>query len=128
MRKLLFACLLFSCSFSIAQLPEDALRYGYPLMGGTARNQAIGGAGGSLGGDLTSVYINPAGLGMYKNKEIVITPGYSFINNKYNYRSVDNKGNDNAFSYGTSGVVFGSINKENPGKSSAFSFSVNQLA
>jgi hypothetical protein len=128
MRKLLIVLLICPTSFLLGQLPDDALRYGYPLMSGTARSQAIGGAGGSLGGDLTAVYINPAGVGLYKNRELVITPGFDFINNKYNYRGVENKGSDNAFNYGTSGVVFGSINRNNPGKSSAFSFSINQLA
>ena len=48
MRKLFLALVLCPTTFLIAQLPEDALRYGYPLMGGTARNQAIGGAMVSL--------------------------------------------------------------------------------
>jgi hypothetical protein len=128
MRKLLILVLFCPTTFLLAQLPEDALRYGYPLMGGTARNQAIGGAGGSLGGDLTAANINPAGIGLYKNKELVITPGFNFLSNKYNYRGIANKGSDNAFNYGTSGVVFGNINRNNPGKSFAFSISINQLA
>ncbi len=112
----------------MAQLPEDALRYSFPLPGGTARNQAIGGAGASLGGDLTSAHINPAGIGLYKNKEFVISPGFNFLNNKYSYRGTSNNGKDNAFSYGTSGVVFGGIKQNNPTRSSAFSISINQLA
>ena len=128
MRKLFFALLLLPCSHLIAQLPEDALRYGYPLAGGTARNQAIGGAGGSLGGDITAANINPAGIGLYKNTEIVLSPGFNFINNKFNYRGTANKGKDNAFNYGTSGVVFGHVRNGNMGRSMAFSISVNQLA
>ncbi|CAN5768071.1 outer membrane protein transport protein [soil metagenome] len=128
MRKLFLALLLCPATFLIAQLPEDALRYGYPLTGGTARNQAIGGAGGSLGGDLTAANINPAGIGLYKNKEIVLSPGYNFISNKFNYRGTDNKGSDNAFNYGTSGFVFGSTARNDPSKSMAFSVSINQLA
>lgn len=128
MRKLIVVFLLFPSTLLIAQLPEDALRYGYPLSGGTARNQAIGGAGGSLGGDITAAYINPAGIGLYKNKELVISPGYNFMNNKFNYRGDNTSAKDNAFNYGTSGMVFGSLNRYNPRKSSAFSFSINQLA
>lgn len=128
MRKLLTLLLLSPVAFVSAQLPEDALRYAYPLMGGTARNQAIGGAGASLGGDITSAYINPAGIGMYKNKEIVLTPGFKFSNNKYDYLGANDKTSNNAFSYGTSGVVLGSVNRENPGKSFAFAIAVNQVA
>ena len=54
---------------------------------GTARNQAIGGAGVSLGGEFSSLFINPAGLGFYKTSEIVITPGYSLKNFKSTYKN-----------------------------------------
>jgi len=58
----------------------------------------------------------------------VITPGYNFYNNKFDYRNTEEKGKDNAFNYGTSGFVFGGVNRYDQSKSSAFSISVNQLA
>jgi hypothetical protein len=128
MRKLLIAALLMQGGSLLAQLPEDALRYGYPLMGGTARNQAIGGTGGSLGGDLTAAYINPAGIGLYKNKELVLSPSFSLLNNKFDYRNAQTTSSNNVVTYGTSGFVFGKLNKYDSEKSSAFSISINQLA
>lgn len=41
---------------------------------GTARSMAMGGAFTSLGADLSSMSINPAGLGMYRRGEVAITP------------------------------------------------------
>lgn len=41
---------------------------------GTARSMAMAGAFTSLGGDLSSMAINPAGLGMFRRGEISITP------------------------------------------------------
>ena len=41
---------------------------------GTARSMAMGGALTSLGGDMASMSINPAGLGMYRTNEITFTP------------------------------------------------------
>lgn len=41
---------------------------------GTARGMALGGAFTSLGGDMTSIAVNPAGLGMYQRNEITLTP------------------------------------------------------
>jgi hypothetical protein len=128
MQKLLLTALLMQCGTLFAQLPDDAIRYGYPLAGGTARNQAIGGAGGSLGGDITSAYINPAGIGLYKNKEFVLSPSFSLLNNKFNYRNAQTPSSDNGLTYGTSGFVFGKINKYEPDKSSAFAITINQLA
>lgn len=60
----------------LAQVPEDAIRYSFYPQNGTARNLAIGGAMGSLGGDINATFTNPAGLGFYKTGEFVITPGF----------------------------------------------------
>ena len=57
-----------------AQTPGDLLRlsqYDYSL--GTARSAAMGGAFVSLGADLASISINPAGLGMYRGSEVGIS-------------------------------------------------------
>ena len=50
----------------------DALRYSYPSISGSARIQAIGGTNISLGGDISSAFINPAGLGQFKTNEIIV--------------------------------------------------------
>ena len=70
---------------SIAQEPIDALRYSMMGHGGTARARAIGGALTSLGGDFSSVAVNPAGLALFKTSELVLTPSLSFNNTKINY-------------------------------------------
>lgn len=48
---------------------------------GTARILGMGGANVSLGGDLSSAYSNPAGLGMFNHSEFSITPGYTSFRN-----------------------------------------------
>jgi hypothetical protein len=128
MQKILLF-LFFIPVISQAQFPEDALRYGYPPMGGTARNIAIGGAMGSLGGDITAAHINPAGIGLYKNSEVVLSPGFQF--GKFNYDFLDGNASSkkSSFQYGTSGFVTGSLNaRYKKATSSAFSISVNQVA
>ena len=57
-----------------AQGISDALRYSQFQTQGTARAGAMGNAFGALGGDFTSVSINPAGLGVYRSNEFTITP------------------------------------------------------
>src|SRR6476661_7527438 len=71
----IMAIALLAVTHSYAQEPADALRYSWLTQNGTGRNQAIGGAGASLGGEFSSLFINPAGLGFYKTSEFVITPG-----------------------------------------------------
>jgi len=112
-----------------AQFPGDALRYGYPTMMGTARNQAIGGAMASLGGDITAAHINPAGIGLYKNAEFVLSPGFLFNSNKFNYLGNNTNASRSGFGLGTSGFVSGKNNQSyRKASSSAFSISINQTA
>jgi hypothetical protein len=129
MRKLLLLAIGF-CLFhhSFSQSPDDVVRNAWFVPNGTARSIAVGGAIGALGGDITSVYSNPAGLGFYKTREVVLSPSFIFNNNKSDFRGTSlNDVKKSGFQLGTSGVVFGGkINNEN--KSSAFAISVNQLA
>jgi hypothetical protein len=112
---------------TIAQLPEDALRFSWITSGGSARNQAIGGAMGSLGGDITATYVNPAGIGLYRTGEMVISPGFAMLKNKTNFRGTDAQDNKNSFNYGASGFVLGS-KRWGKWSSHAFSIAVNKTA
>jgi hypothetical protein len=51
-----------------AQYASDALRFSQQYYQGTARNMAVGSAFGALGSDLSSLAINPAGLGLFRNR------------------------------------------------------------
>jgi len=113
-----------------AQLPDDALRTAWYTFNGSARNMATGGVMGSLGGDITAAHVNPAGIGLFKTKEFVVSPGFNLNNNKFNFRGTDTTTAKNNFNYGIIGVVFGASNNPNESKwtSSAVSISINQLA
>ncbi|MEO6253787.1 MAG: hypothetical protein ABIO79_10795 [Ferruginibacter sp.] len=128
MKKYLLLIFLFSSAVIHAQVPEDAIRYSFYPQNGTARNMAIGGVMGSLGGDITATYVNPAGLGFYKTNEFVITPGFFLNNNKAKFRDTDSKNNKNSVGFGTSGWVFGHPIGNDPQSSSAFSIAITQTA
>jgi hypothetical protein len=90
-----------------AQIPEDVLKYSWQPVNGTARINAVGGAMGSLGGDITATFTNPAGIAFYKTTDIVLSPGFSFLKNKSNFRG--NSTNDKAsfFNAGPTGIIGG---------------------
>lgn len=73
---------------------------------GTARSMAMAGAFTSLGADLSSMSINPAGLGMYISSDISITPTMTF-----------QRANTNAEAYGS--------NSRNKFSISNFGFATN---
>ncbi len=120
------ATICFVASFS--QSPEDVLRYSYFPQQGTARNIAIGGAMGSLGGDLNALYVNPAGLGLYKTGEFVVSPGLVFNNNKFNFRGTDTASKNAGGNIGASGLVIGFNTPHSKWTSQAFSIGISQTA
>ncbi len=112
-----------------AQTPDDALRTAWYSYNGTARFMATGGVMGSLGGDITANHTNPAGIGLYKTKEIVFTPALTLNNNKFNYRGTDTSNTKSNLNYGTSGIILGSPSRGGSNwASSAFAISVNKVA
>ena len=79
MKRKIFTAALLALSFSIpttafGQYAEHALRLSYLSYGGTARFTGMGGAFGAIGGDFTTLSINPAGIGVYKSSEASVTP------------------------------------------------------
>jgi len=128
MKKYLLLFMICPVSTVFAQVPEDAIRLSWYPQNGSARTLAIGGAMGSLGGDISATYVNPAGLGFYKTREIVFTPGIFFNNLKADFRGSRTKSKDNNFAFGPSGVVIGSPDKRNSRNSHAISFAISQTA
>lgn len=67
--------LLITCN-AFAQDLNDALRYSNYHISGTARSSAMGNAFGALGGDFSSLSINPAGAAVYRSGEFTLTPSF----------------------------------------------------
>ncbi len=128
MKKLFFLILMGSSLTMFAQEPEDGLRLSWFTPSGTARSNALGGAMGSLGGDLSSNHINPAGLGFYKSSELLLTPKFLVQSNNFSYRGNSSSTTDAKSNFGSVGIVFADGQKRNNWTSTAFSISFNQIA
>lgn len=129
--KKLFFVYIFLCSglFAVAQIPEDALRMTWNVPSGTARQQAIGGASGALGGDITSSFTNPAGIGIYKRGEVVITPGLSIMNSRGAFLGNEDKQSlSPKFHLGTSGIVWTSYDPRSSWANKSYSFGISRIA
>lgn len=77
-------------AFSQSEL--DAYKYSQSELSGTARYLGMGGAFGALGGDISAMNSNPAGLGIYRSSEIVTTLSVSSVSANTNW--LDTKVND----------------------------------
>jgi long-subunit fatty acid transport protein len=129
MKKYLLILLILSSRSLFSQTPDDALRTAWYTQNGSGRNTATGGVMGSLGGDITANHVNPAGLGLFKTNEFVLSPGFNLNNNKLDYRGTNNAIQKNNFNYGATGLILSSSsNNKKKWTSSAFAVSVNQVA
>ncbi|WP_205511468.1 OmpP1/FadL family transporter [Longitalea arenae] len=114
---------------AMSQLPEDVIRLNWNVPSGTARSQAIGGAVGSLGGEITNTFVNPAGLGFYKLSEIVLTPGLTLAKSKGEYLGMNSTSdNISRFNFSTSGFVSATNDPGSRWVSKAFSIAINRMA
>lgn len=120
---------LIATVVSFAQNSTDALRYSYLNPQGTARAMGVGGAMGALGGDFTSVAINPAGIAGYWKSEFMFTPAYSNIKTVSSLN--DNPSSeqiDNQFNISNLGIVFANTPQRGPWKSVSLGFGINKMA
>lgn len=80
-RKIYSAAVLaiFGGLNAFAQDTYDAARVSSSELNGTARYVGMGGAMGALGGDLSAISSNPAGLGIYRSNDIAVTGGINFL-------------------------------------------------
>jgi Long-chain fatty acid transport protein len=96
-----------------AQEPTDALRYSFITQSGSARNQAIGGASASLGGEFSTLFMNPAGLGFYKTNEFVFSGAFGFQKFNSTYKGDLSSLSKNNFNMPATGLLFSVPNYRN---------------
>ncbi|UIR57163.1 hypothetical protein LZQ00_04945 [Sphingobacterium sp. SRCM116780] len=89
-----------------AQYTADVLLFSQGDNGGTARFKGLGGASTALGGDISSITGNPAGLGFYNQSDISGTLRYQYNKNKSNYFGTKKDNNTDNFNLDNGGVVF----------------------
>ncbi len=85
MKKLFFAAIVgLAPSVMVAQSAVDAYQLSQGDLKGTARFVSMGGAFSALGGDLSTLTQNPAGIGVYRSSEIGVTMDINIQSTKSN--------------------------------------------
>lgn len=131
MKKIFITGLVvFILQHGFAQDAFDALRFSYLTPTGSARIQSIGGANISLGGDISSTFINPAGIAQFKTNELVLSPGFAFKNAKMNFNDSSFKGKKSGLNTGVSGLILSWSNRFSSSniRNTTVSFAINQSA
>lgn len=89
-----------------AQYTPDALKFSQTNYGSTARFKAMGGAQIGVGGDMSSLGANPAGLGLFTKSEFSLTPEFNMIKGNADYLNQNTKTSKNQLNLNNVGVVF----------------------
>ncbi len=110
MKKILFSltCLALTYNYShlhAQTLESNALLISRDITSGTARFKALGGVNTALGGDISSISGNPAGLGFYGQSDISVSVNYLNNTNKSNYFGNSISQNQGKFGLENAGVV-----------------------
>lgn len=107
MKRQLLVLLGFVCSnLAIAQNETDVLRYSFLNYSGTSRFVGTGGALGALGADLTSISLNPAGMGRYSRSDFGFTTNLTFNNVDATYNGTLGQDSRANFNISNIGGVF----------------------
>ena len=86
-RVIILACALLAGASAAAQTVYDATVIAQKDLNGTARFVGMGGAMSALGGDISVMGTNPAGIGIYRSNDVMTTFGYSLSSTE-----IDNRG------------------------------------
>ncbi|MBA3827852.1 MAG: outer membrane protein transport protein [Taibaiella sp.] len=131
--KLLLAIGICVAVQTSAQDMTNALRYSYLSPMGTARSIGFGNALGSIGGDFTSLSVNPAGIGIYRTSEIMFTPSLKINSVDGTYQGTTTGSNNTRFNFNNAGIVFsngmsGKRYERSKWKAVSFGIGMNRLA
>lgn len=126
MKKILTFTLLAIITFCDlkAQDITDAFRYSHTDLKGTARFQAMSGAFGALGGDISAISINPASSAVFINSAATLTFSDISKENTTTYFSGINNAEHSDFNLNQAGIAL-IFNSNGDSEFTKFSFGVN---
>jgi hypothetical protein len=100
------AAIVGATKMGFAQYYQDAIRLSTSQYGTTSRIKAIGGAGIAVGGDMSSISGNPAGLGFFTKSEFSFTPELDMSKSKSSYFGTSNSSKSNNGNLNSASAVF----------------------
>ncbi|MBP5666929.1 MAG: hypothetical protein J6X32_02150 [Salinivirgaceae bacterium] len=97
--------LTISATTALAQNEDDAIRYSNIVPLGTAKFISMGGAMGAIGGDMSAIAINPAGVGIYRTEQISLSPTWTTDKVSAKYYGTSANNSTSSFKFSNVGIV-----------------------
>lgn len=105
-KKTVVAVTLLATQFGIAQNITDVVRASEENIQGTARYQAMAGAFGALGGDLSAINNNPAGSAVFTHNLYTVTGSHLHNTSDASYFGTRSNSTNNSVDISQAGGVF----------------------
>jgi hypothetical protein len=83
----------------------DAIRYSQLTFGGTARFASMAGSMGAIGGDISTLSFNPAGIAVFRKTEISLSPSIFSQTTSSTYNNMQSSDRKLNFNFGNIGLV-----------------------
>ena len=110
-----------------AQTIYDVTKMTEKDLNGTARFVGMGGAMGALGGDMSTIATNPAGIGIYRSNDVTASFGFSSTGTESTYGGNTFNSNKNRWQLNNAGFVLSNkIGNETTLRYVNFGFSYNR--
>ncbi|MDR6785206.1 hypothetical protein ABIE26_003905 [Pedobacter africanus] len=104
--QMLMVAIVATTGTTYAQYAGDAIRFSNGNYGSSARFKGMGNAQIGVGGDMSSLGGNPAGLGLFTRSEFSFTPEFNAATAKSDYLGQKSSGSDNKLNINQAGVVW----------------------
>lgn len=106
-RKIMISTLMLGMTTALvhAQTQYDAERFTASDLNGTARFVGMGGAMGALGGDISTMGTNPAGIGLFRRNDVSATFSLTDTKVETDFQSVKGKDSRSRLSFDQAGLV-----------------------
>lgn len=127
MKRISTFIMVLACTFATAQTIDDVLRYSTENIQGTARFQAMGGAFGALGGDLSALNVNPAGSAVFNFSELSVTGSNYHRNNDALFGNSLRNTTDNSLEFNQIGGVLVFKSANSPWQKLALAFNYDMV-
>lgn len=105
-RILVVLMTLFAAGTLSAQNSNDALRLSEPGILSGAKALSMGNSIGALGGDFSSIFMNPAGLALFDFSQLAISGFNNNFSNNTSYYNNQMSNSANAMNFSQAGMVF----------------------
>ncbi len=103
---MLAVAMVATAGTTYAQYGSDGLRFSQTNYGSTARFKGMGNAQIGVGGDMSSLGGNPAGLGLFTRSEFAFTPEFNQAGANSSFLSSSTKADKNRLNINQLGAVF----------------------